>query len=250
MSPEALREALLSVMDRKDHWAWPLFAQGKLSKAQLLVHFKQEWAVYVRDFPVFLARVLGKSPPAAVRRDLAENLYEEETGGLSAGRPHPELFLFLMEGLGYDLKQFEEVELLPEALGYRSFIDAVTNLGSWQEGAALSTIFIEGSKNDRVESDPGYNPPPIDVDAAIAAHPLVRYQGVDPRYLALTRAHKQVEGSHRIAAWRSVLTHTTGEEQGRVLAVMRRGLSLWQLYRDGVARAMGVEPVASAPKPR
>src|SRR4051812_45111508 len=122
MSPKDLREALLAVMDKKDHWAWPLFAQGKLSKEQLLVHFRQEWAVYVRDFPVFLARVLGKAPPTAVRRDIAENLYEEETGGLSAGKPHPELFLFLMEGLGYEREQFEEVELLPEAAAYRAFI--------------------------------------------------------------------------------------------------------------------------------
>src|SRR5689334_17750798 len=129
MSPEAFREALLQVMDRKDHWAWPRFARGELTREQLVVHFRQEYGVYVRDFPVFLARVLAKGPPMAVRRDLAENLYEEETGGLSAGRPHPELFLFLMEGLGYDLRTFEEVELLPEALAYRSFIDQVTFQG-------------------------------------------------------------------------------------------------------------------------
>jgi pyrroloquinoline-quinone synthase len=32
-------------------------------------------------------------PIAEVRRELIENVYEEETGGLAAGRPHPELFL-------------------------------------------------------------------------------------------------------------------------------------------------------------
>lgn len=228
-------------MDRKDHWAWPYLAEGRLSREQLLIHFRQEYAVYVRDFPVFLARVLGKNPPFPVRRDLAENLYEEETGGISGTRPHPELFLYLMEGMGFARHLFEEVELLPEALAYRAFIDRVTLFGTWQEGAALSTLFIEGSKNDRKEIEPGYSPPEEDLDQKIAAHPLVRHYGVEPRYLALRRVHEQVEGSHRRAAWRSVLEYTISrEEVERVCRVMEEALSLWLLYRDGVARAMGI----------
>ncbi len=36
--------------------------------------------MYVRDFPVLLARVLGQAPPDDVRRALAENAFEEQTG--------------------------------------------------------------------------------------------------------------------------------------------------------------------------
>jgi len=61
-----------------------------------------------------------------VRRDLAENLYEEETGGLSRGKPHPELFLAMMEGLGFTRPDFENIDLIPEAAAYRAFIDQVT----------------------------------------------------------------------------------------------------------------------------
>ena len=82
-----LRDRLLAVMDRKHHWAYPALTRPGLTREQLLVHFRHEYLVYVRDFPVLLARALGITPPIAdVRASLAENLYEEQTGGLSRTR--------------------------------------------------------------------------------------------------------------------------------------------------------------------
>src|SRR5689334_16966915 len=103
---EPLRERLLSVMDRKHHWAWPHFAAGKVPLPRLLVHFQQEWATYVRDFPALLGRLLGHGPPSDVRFALATNLYEEQTGGISGSAPHPELFLRMMDGCGYSRSEF------------------------------------------------------------------------------------------------------------------------------------------------
>ena len=107
------REALLGVMERKQHWAWPAFSTGQVAKERLHVHLEQEYGTYVRDFPVLVGRVYTRCPIAVVRRDLIENVYEEETGGLHAGRPHPELFLEYPRGLGMELARFEHVELLP-----------------------------------------------------------------------------------------------------------------------------------------
>src|SRR4026208_1570997 len=73
LSPAQFRERLLSIMDRKTHWAWPAFSGQDIGQAQLKVHFQQEFASYVRDFPVLLARIHAKNPPVAVRRMLAEN---------------------------------------------------------------------------------------------------------------------------------------------------------------------------------
>jgi pyrroloquinoline-quinone synthase len=85
--PELFRERLLSIMDRKDHPSyWRLMGPGA-TRRQLLTHYRQEWAVYVRDFPIFLARVHSRCPIPEIRHELAENLYEEETGRISeAGR--------------------------------------------------------------------------------------------------------------------------------------------------------------------
>ena len=93
MNRDAFLENLLQAMEKKTHWAWPAFGSGLVPKERLHLHFEQEFEVYIRDFPILLGRAHIQCPIAEVRRELAENLYEEETGGLVAGRPHPELFV-------------------------------------------------------------------------------------------------------------------------------------------------------------
>jgi pyrroloquinoline-quinone synthase len=137
------QEEILRIMDRKHHWAWPSFADGTVSVEQLTRHFQQEYAVYVRDFPVMLARIHGHNPPAAVRRMLAENIYEEDTGGLSLGKSHPELFLQMMAGLGLPAKSFERITLLPAARRYRAWLDRASYHRQWIVGAAALTVFVK-----------------------------------------------------------------------------------------------------------
>lgn len=239
-SREAFCEHLLGVMDRKDHWAWKWFSGGAISVPQLKIHFQQEFAVYVRDFPVFLARVHGKNPPIGVRRALAENLYEEETGGLTRGRSHPDLFLYLMEGLGFAAADFESIALLPDSANYRRWLDHITTTGSWIEGAAVATIFVEGSVHEREILNGTAREEP-DVERKIADHPLVKYHGVSPRHLDLIRAHGAVEGLHRQDAWKMVLDHASNAEtRQRVVHALDRSIELWSAYRDGVAQACGL----------
>src|SRR5712671_237708 len=121
-----LQERLLRILERKDHWAWPWFAEGRVPLQRLRPHFQQEWAVYVRDFPQLLARVMGHSnTPQDVRAMLAANIYEEQTGGISGTTSHPELFLRMMEGCGFSRSDFGEVELLPAANRDRTFLDEI-----------------------------------------------------------------------------------------------------------------------------
>ncbi len=86
MDRDTFRELLLDVMGRKDHWAWPAFTSGTVSKKLLHFHFEQEYATYVRDFPVMVGWAYVQCPIGEVRYALAENLYEEETGGIVAGK--------------------------------------------------------------------------------------------------------------------------------------------------------------------
>jgi pyrroloquinoline-quinone synthase len=82
------QEALLGVMERKVHWAWPAFSNGLVAADKLHIHLEHEYGTYVRDFPVMVGWAYVQCPVAEVRRELAANLYEEETGGIAAGRPH------------------------------------------------------------------------------------------------------------------------------------------------------------------
>ena len=235
------KETLLRVMDRKDHWAWPVFGGPNVTLGQLKKHFRQEFAVYVRDFPVFLGRIHSRCPVPEVRRDLAENLYEEETGGLSGTGPHAELFLYMMEGLGYRRAEFVEIPLLPESRAYRAWLDEATLEHPWIVGAAVTTIFVEGSVHDRRDISrpagrPGFREEAL-VDLA-RENSLVRHHGLDPRYLELKRAHARVEDSHRRSAWSIVLKHArSAADRKRVLEALEKSLDLWNRYRDGVARA-------------
>ncbi|HSQ65232.1 MAG TPA: iron-containing redox enzyme family protein [Polyangiaceae bacterium] len=241
-------QRLLAVMDRKDHWAWPAFTRPGLSRDQLLVHFQHEYLVYVRDFPVLLARTLGQTPPdAEARRALAENLYEEQTGGLSRTAPHPELFLCMMQGLGFDRSLFDEnaCELHPAARDYRQMLWSESAAPPWQAACALLTIFVEGSKNERAELAGTFVRPRG--DAAVERHPLVMHYGCPPEAMRLARAHGDVEGGHRHDAWKLVLGHTAdGDDTGRaVVATCERALAAWHRYRDGVAERMRLQREAA-----
>lgn len=224
-------------MEEKVHWAWPGFTSGRVPKSKLHLHLEQEYAVYVRDFPILVGRAYVQCPIAAVRRELAENLYEEETGGLVAGRPHPQLFLEYPRGLGMDLARFERVELLPGAARYRAFLDETTTQRGWSAAAAVTTLFLEGTPYDRSVLDPDA---PARPEPALSEHPLVKHYGLPLECLALTKAHRGVEGEHRAAAWRVMLDHVPADDRAPVLESMRQALELWQIYRDDVAEACGL----------
>jgi len=232
------REALLGVMEQKDHWAWAAFTSGLVPRERLHLHFEQEYETYVRDFPVLVGRAYVACPIAVVRRALAENLYEEETGGLVAGRPHPELFLEYPRGLGMDLGRFERVELLTGARVYRAFLDRATQELGWSVAAAVTTIFVEGTRFERGELDSTAAKRP---EPPLEEHPLVQHYGLELTSLSLTRAHRQVEGSHRAAAWKILLDHVPAAEHERVIDAMKETLSKWMAYRDDVALACGLE---------
>ena len=238
MDRSSFREQLLGVMERKDHWAWPAFTSGRVAKDLLHHHFEQEYATYVRDFPVMVGRVYVRCPIPAIRRGLAENLYEEETGGLVAGSPHPELFLEYARGLNMDLSRFESIQLLPAARHYRDFLDDATQRYGWEIGAAIVTIFVEGTKEERAAIDPASLAPPPPLEE----HPLVKYYGMALQHLALTKAHRQVEGHHRASAWAGILSHVAPTRRGPVVRAMHEALERWLAYRDAVAEICGVRP--------
>ena len=237
-----VRDELLAVMDRKHHWAYPALARGELTRAQLLVHYRHECLVYVRDFPALLGSALGITPPLDdVRAALAANLYEEQTGGLSRTAGHPRLFLTMMAGLGFDAALFADgaAPLHPAAVTYARFLRERAASPPWQAAVALLTIFVEGSVNERAELEGRYARK--SVEDAVNDHPLVKHYGCPPAAMDLTRAHAAVEGGHRHDAWRMVLDHVaTDAEERAVVGVCSEALALWHGYRDGVAEWMGL----------
>jgi pyrroloquinoline-quinone synthase len=239
---------MLAVMDRKHHWAYPALTRPGLSREQLLVHFRHEYLVYVRDFPVLLGRALGQVPPIdEVRRALAENLYEEQTGGLSGTAAHPQLFLRMMRGLGFEPAAFADDDewLQPPARRYRDFLRERASAAPWQSAVALLTIFVEGSVNERAELAGTFVRPRG--EDAVREHPLVKIYGCPLEAMELARAHAQVEGGHRADAWKMLLPHAPdgGDAALAAAATCEEALAMWHAYRDAVAERMGLRRQAA-----
>jgi hypothetical protein len=236
MTRDRFEAALLSVMERKVDPKWGAFTSGRVPKERLHIHLEHEWDVYVRDFPVLVGRAYVQCPLPHVRRELAENLYEEETGGIAAGKPHPELFMEYPKGLGMDLARFDRVELLPGGREYRNFLDDATTRRGWEVATAVVTIFIEGTPYDRSVLDPSA---PARPEPRFEDHPLVKHYGLPIESLALTKAHRAIEGEHRAAAWHVVLD-VEPSRYPAVIAAMEEALVHWLAYRRDVAAACGV----------
>jgi pyrroloquinoline quinone (PQQ) biosynthesis protein C len=246
--PRPLTQALLTLMDQKHHWAYPALTRPGLSREALYAHFRSEYLVYVRDFPALLARTMGVTPPLdEVRRALAENIFEEQTGSLSKSAPHPELFLRMMEGLGFERKDFadDDAWLTPEARTYRDFLRARSASVPWQAAVALMTVWVEGSINERAELAGTFKRKKG--SDAIDSHPLVVHYGCPTSAMQLVRAHGDVEGSHRDDAWRTLLEHVpdSGPVYHATVDVVKEALTLWQHYRDSVATRMGLDRKAA-----
>jgi pyrroloquinoline-quinone synthase len=146
----------------------------------------------------------------------------------------------MMEGCGFRRSDFDAVELLPAAKRYRRFLDEASGGEPWVLGAAVLTIFVEGSVNERAELEDTTPESDAEIEAAIRQHPLVRLHGIDPKFLELQRVHKKVEGGHRLDAWKMVLEHTPAALEDRVVRIVESALESWLAYRDDVARACGI----------
>lgn len=242
LSPEQFRDRLFDILRRKHHWATPFINSNAVTKGQLNIYFHQEYVVYDRDFAVLLAQSLGKNPPWEARRALATIIYEEETGGFSLGKPHQELFLHMMNGLGFDRAGFRDVELLAPSRVYREWLDQICSEEEWMVSAAVLTIFIKGNANDPEEvlyPKPAQNSE--EIEDIIRKHPLVQHQGLAKDYMDYIRAQYMFAPGSRKVIY-DMITHQTEEadQQQRVLVRLEEAMNVWTRYQDGIARACGI----------
>src|SRR5260370_2140298 len=82
------------------HPLWPRIAEGRLPRSAL-GPFAVQFFLQVREFPRAVSALHSSCPDIGERIELAESLYEEETGRISGCNvSHPELFIRFGEGVG------------------------------------------------------------------------------------------------------------------------------------------------------
>lgn len=266
MSQTEFRDALIGVMEGKEHWADFTFPQF-VETQKMRYHFRDEYAVFVKPFPHYLRGVLNQLPKVEkgardrfkqIRTDLKENIEEEEEGGIAQrilskqyGHPvplrsHAELFLDIPRdpAFGFDVDDFDSAPLAPRASAYRSFLQDATHNRGWEVGAAVSTLFLEGNKRERSVFHKEFGIKPW-LGKPLDQHPLHVHKGVALKSLGLIEAHHELDsavGSHRLNAWNMILKGIPKEKRTEVLGAMKEALQYWQSWRDEVAEACGVVP--------
>jgi pyrroloquinoline-quinone synthase len=125
-----LREAVMeySMLKHPFYVAW---TEGKLSKDVLAEYAKQYYA-HVRAFPTYVSGVHSRCEEVSIRRQLLENLIEEERGEDN----HPELWLRFAEGLGVAREDVMAAELLPSTVDSVRGLRWLTQSDDYREGLA------------------------------------------------------------------------------------------------------------------
>ena len=137
--------------------AW---TRGELSN-EALADYARQYYHHVRAFPTYLSAVHAKCENEATRKQLLNNLIDEEAGSPD----HPELWLHFADGLGIAQDNAKNAEKWPETKKLIETFRSVCGDGSTAEGLAALYAYesqipaICESKIDGLKKHYGFNKP-------------------------------------------------------------------------------------------
>ena len=212
-----LRDAVMeySMLKHPFYVAW---TEGKLSKSVLAEYAKQYYA-HVRAFPTYVSAVHSHCEDLSVRRELLENLIEEERGEEN----HPELWLRFAEGLGVARDDVRLAELLPSTEVSVKRFQSLTQSDDYREG--LAALFAYESQ--------------IPAVAQTKREGLKEfYEIADERAVSFFRVHESIDVLHNQLELQ-LLEDSCGEpaEQEKAIASARNAAQALWGFLDGVSEA-------------
>jgi len=207
------------------HPLWLRIAEGNVERESLSV-FACQFFLQVREFPRAVSALHAACPFPEERRELAESLYEEETGRISGcNLPHPELFLRFSDGLGLARDTVTEATPLPSTAALIDWFELSTRQRSFIEGAAAMNLAAEGQV-------PGAFGP--------FARALEKHYALSREAVAFWDVHEIADREHSDVGDHIVLRHAnTPDWETRVRAAVSHSLDMWWQFFDGIERAIG-----------
>src|SRR5215813_11836002 len=220
---EELRAAIDAGRTFGRHPLWLGIAEGRVPRAAL-GPFAVQFFLQVREFPRAVSALHASCPDAQERIELAESLYEEETGRISGCRvSHPELFIRFGEGVGVAREAMVDGVPLPATAALIGWFESSTKEHPFIEGAAATNLAAEGQV-------PGAFGP--------FARALERHYGCTREQVAFWDVHEQADREHSAIGDHVVIRMaTTPELQAAVRDAVARSLELWWSFFDGIAAA-------------
>jgi pyrroloquinoline-quinone synthase len=208
-----------AVLNHPFYQAWNA---GTLTNAQLQEYAKQYYR-FERNFPRYVSAVHSGAEDPAVRKQLLENLLEEEWGNEN----HPELWLRFCEALGCDRDDARNGIPYAETENLHSTMMNLTRNGSTLEGVAA--LYAYESQIPEV--------------SATKIEGLKKFYGVESDYgLSFFRVHEEADEVHRQAE-RDMLAMlvTTKEDEDRAIEAARTSAKAYYDMLTGIVRENHVE---------
>jgi pyrroloquinoline-quinone synthase len=229
LPPHEFADSLRNLIEERrsfgGHPLWHRIAAGGVGR-EGLQRFAVQFFLQVREFPRAVSGLHARCPDPAERIELAESLYEEETGRISGcGLPHPELFLLFGTATGLPREAFVEGVALPSTASLIHWFELSTRSLSYLEGTAAITLAAEGQV-------PGAFGP--------FARALEKHYGLSREQVSFWDVHEIAERDHSDVGDHAVLRHaSSAETQQRVRAAVETSLSQWWQFFDGLEREIG-----------
>jgi len=228
LAPEAFIDDLVARIQARrtfgGHPLWLEIADGKLTRDQLQL-FAVQFFLQVREFPRAVSAMHANCPFPQERMELAESVYEEETGRISGcNRPHPELFITFGEAVGLSRSDMVEGRPLPATRALIDWFELSTKQRSFIEAAAAINLAAEGQV-------PGAFGP--------MARRLQEHYGLSKEAVAFWDVHEVADQEHSEVGDNIVVRHATdGAIQARVRDALQHSLDAWWQFFDGIRAAL------------
>ena len=198
------------------HAFYLAWTRGELSR-EALTDYARQYYHHVAAFPTYLSAVHAKCDDSATRKELLNNLIDEEAGSPN----HPELWLKFAEGLGVADSDVQQSEKWLETIGLIDAFRSVCRDGSTAEGLAALYAYesqipaICESKIDGLKKHYGFT---------------------DPKHYDYFSVHIEADHEHAAAERKLLHEHIGNQNFESVKASVNRVLdALWDLL-SGVCR--------------
>jgi len=228
LAPEDFIKDLVARIEARrtfgSHPLWLDLAEGTLSREQLKP-FAVQFFLQVREFPRAVSAMHANCPFPEERVELAQSLYEEETGRISGcNQPHPEIFIRFGEAVGLSRAEMVEGKPLPATRALIDWFELSTKQRSFIEAAAAINLAAEGQV-------PGAFGP--------MARRLQENYGLSREAVAFWDIHEIADAEHSEVGDNIVVRHATDAAiQARVRDALQHSLDAWWQFFDGIQAAI------------
>ena len=205
--------------------AW---TRGELSK-EALKDYAQQYYQHVAAFPTYLSAVHAKCDDQPTRKQILQNLIDEEAGNPN----HPELWLQFAEKLGASADEVRATEKQPETAALIDTFRSVCANGATAEG--LAALYAYESQIPTVSESK--------IDG------LKKHYGMtDPKSYEYFSVHIEADREHAAAEREMLQQHVNDTNAPAVKASVDRVLTaLWNLLSGVCERhAIACQPAAAA----